>query len=251
LPLLACLLVHVPLPRLARRLILTLLQMPTRQPILTLRPMVTCLLVLSSLLTLAAWSDAQEAAPARGDSLPLPTPEELRELVGYAEPVALEPHAVKLESFRGDTINGVYLVDSDLPSARHIAYGKDAQGFRYVWFSRKNPLRTSLVAIYQVDGAGAPDVLYWRQIDNAERIARAREFRSPAASGLSFQYSSGPPCGKARCDPGWRELPLARIAVPREFFQPLERLFDAAARVGEAHLDRPVSSLRLGPSSPS
>jgi len=60
---------------------------------------------------------------------------------------------------------------------------------------------------------------------------------------VTFEYSSGPPCGKPVCEEGWRELPLERIAVEREFFEPLGTLYDAAATHGEEHLDRPVASL--------
>jgi hypothetical protein len=181
--------------------------------------------------------------PADFTSSRLPTPEELSELVAPAESVAVSPYGVRLESFRGDTINGVFLVDSDLPSSRHVAFGKDARDFRYVWFSRKNPLRANVVAIYQVDGRGLPDVMYWRQIDFGAKAARAREFRAPAARGVSFEYASGPPCGRATCEPSWRSLPLERIAVEESFFEPLGRLFRSAARHGEPHLDRPVASL--------
>lgn len=173
----------------------------------------------------------------------LPTAEELRELVAYAEPVAARPHTVRLESFRGDTINGVYLVDSDLPTARHVAFGKDAQGFRYVWFSRRNPLRANLVALYQVDGRGLPDVLYWRQIDFDHKVARGREFRGPAAGGAAFHYSAGPPCGRSACGEDWRDLPLERLAVTGDFFEPLAALFQTAAQHGEPYLERPTASL--------
>jgi hypothetical protein len=190
---------------------------------------------------------AQEAAAGGADAEALtreiPTAAELRELVAPAESVAVNPHAVRLESFRGDTINGIYLVDSDLSVARHVAYGKDPQGFRYVWFSRRNPLRSSLVAIYQIDDEGPPDVLYWRKVDHEAKLARAREFKAPAAADVKFEYTSGPPCGKVRCQEGWRELPLERVSVPASFFEPLERLFEAAASHGEEHLDRPVASL--------
>jgi hypothetical protein len=185
--------------------------------------------------------DADGAAP-----LPLPTAAELRELVAPAESVALRPHRVKLESFRGDTISGVFLVDSDLPTARHVAFGRDAQGHRYVWFSRQNPLRASLVAMYDVDGRGAPDVLYWKQTDHEALLSRAREFRAPAAKGILFEYASGRGCGKARCDEGWRDLPLERIEVPAEFLEPMRTLFTEAAKHGEPHLDRPVASLDPG-----
>lgn len=150
---------------------------------------------------------------------------------------------MKLESFRGDTISGVFLVDSDLPSARHVAYGKDRDGFRYVWFSRRNPLRTSLVAIYEVNGASPPDVLYWRQIDRGLKLSRAREFRGPGAGSTLFEYGSGPPCGRPRCPADWRDLPLERIDVPVVFFEPVRRLFHAAAGHGEKHLDRAVDSV--------
>lgn len=176
----------------------------------------------------------------------IPSPDEIRELVAQAEAVALRPHAVRLESFRGDTISGVFLVDSDLPSSRHVAFGKDAQGHRYVWFSRRNPLRASLVAMYQVDRRGPPDVFYWRQVDFEGKLARAREFRSPVARGVMFEYSSGPPCGRSDCGEGWRDLPLQRIEVRPEFFLPLETLFRAAAEHAESHLDRPVASLERG-----
>ncbi len=173
----------------------------------------------------------------------LPTPAELHALVAPAESVAVSPHSVRLESFRGDTINGIFLVDSDLPTSRHVAFGKDPRGYRYVWFSRKNPLRASVVAIYQVNGKGLPDVLYWRQVDFESKVARAREFRAPAAAGISFEYSSGPPCGEPRCDEDWQDLPLERLDVQTKFFEPLATLFRAAAEHGERHLDRPVASL--------
>jgi hypothetical protein len=178
--------------------------------------------------------------------LPLPTADELRELVAPAESVAIDPYRVKLESFRGDTISGVFLVDSDLPTARHVAFGRDAGGNRYVWFSRQNPLRASLVAIYDVDGRGLPDVLYWKQIDHEALLSRAREFRAPAAEGVVFEYASGRGCGTARCEEGWRDLPLERIEVPSRFLEPLGTLFREAAKHGEPHLDRPVASLDPG-----
>jgi hypothetical protein len=192
---------------------------------------------------------AQDAAGDRLDQLDaavasaLPTPADLHALVAPAESVAVSPHGVRLESFRGDTINGIFLVDSDLPTSRHVAFGKDFRGYRYVWFSRKNPLRVSVVAIYQVNGKGLPDVLYWRQVDFEARVARAREFRAPAAAGISFEYSSGSPCGKPRCEEGWQNLPLERVEVETKFFEPLATLFRAAAEHGESHLDRPVASL--------
>jgi hypothetical protein len=185
---------------------------------------------------------AQDQADTSARS-PLPTPEELRALVAPAESVAVSPHGVRLESFRGDTINGIFLVDSDLPTSRHVAFGKDPRGYRYVWFSRKNPLRASVVAIYQVNGRGLPDVLYWRQMDFESKVARAREFRAPAAEGIVFEYSSGSPCGEARCEPDWQDLPLERREVKASFFEPLGTLFHAAAEHGERHIDRPVASL--------
>jgi hypothetical protein len=199
--------------------------------------------------TLAAQADAGDLPdqPGGASVSALPTPAELRALVAPAESVAVSPHGVRLESFRGDTINGIFLVDSDLPTSRHVAFGKDVRGYRYVWFSRKNPLRASVVAIYQVNGKGLPDVLYWRQVDFEAKVARAREFRAPAAAEISFEYSSGPPCGEPRCDEGWQDLPLERLRVDARFFEPMAKLFRAAAEHGESHLDRPVASL----SSPS
>ncbi|MBA2565116.1 MAG: hypothetical protein H0V09_06795 [Gemmatimonadetes bacterium] len=182
----------------------------------------------------------QRDAPREEPSLP--SARELEDLVSYAEPVASRPHAVKLESFDADTIRGVFFVDSDLPSARHVAYGKDGRGYRYVWFSRRNPLRTSLVALYQVDGRGAPDILYWREIDQERKVARAREFRGPGARTVQFEYSSSPACRRPPCEE-WSEAPLQRLPAPASFFDPLRRLFAAAAEHGEAHLDRHVSSL--------
>jgi hypothetical protein len=184
-----------------------------------------------------------------GDSTPaaaagtIPSSAELRALIAPAESVTVSPHAVRLESFRGDTINGVFLVDSDLPSSRHVAFGKDPRGYRYVWFSRRNPLRASVVAVYQVDGKGLPDDLYWRQVDYEARVARPREFRAPAARGVVFEYSSGPPCGKAVCDESWQDLPLERVDVDAGFFEPFKTLFRSAAEHGEPHLDHPVASL--------
>lgn len=204
---------------------------------------------------LALGTGASSAAQ-EGDSLalqsdrgpaPLPSVRELAELVAYAEPVAKSPHAVRLESFRADTINGVYLVDSDLPSARHVAFGRDSEGRRYVWFSRRNPLRASLVALYDVDGTGGPDILYWRQIDFASKLARPREFRAPAARDVTFEYSSATPCGRATCEEGWRELALERIAVPETFLESVAGLFRDAARHGEPYVDRPVASLQQLP----
>lgn len=195
---------------------------------------------------------AQDQEPARGevsDSTPsaatgtIPSSTELRALVAPAESVTVSPHAVRLESFRGDTINGVFLVDSDLPSSRHVAFGKDPRGYRYVWFSRRNPLRASVVAVYQVDGKGLPDVLYWRQVDYEAKVARPREFRAPAARGVVFEYSSGPPCGRAVCDESWQDLALERVDVDAKFFEPFKKLFRSAAEHGEPHLDRPVASL--------
>ena len=195
--------------------------------------------------TLAAQADAGDLPDQPGGVgvSALPTPAELRALVAPAESVAVSPHSVRLESFRGDTINGGCLVDSDLPTSRHVAFGKDVRGYRYVWFSRKNPLRASVVAIYQVNGKGLPDVLYWRQMDFEAKVARPREFRAPAAKEIVFDYSSGSPCGEPRCEPGWQEVALERQNVKASFFEPLATLFRAAAEHGERHLDRPVASL--------
>jgi hypothetical protein len=187
---------------------------------------------------------AADATARPTDGSELPTPDELRALVAPAESVAVSPHGVRLESFRGDTISGVFLVDSDLPTSRHVAFGKDPRGYRYVWFSRKNPLRVSVVAIYEVNGKGFPDVLYWRQVDFEAKVGRAREFRAPAAAGVTFQFSSGPPCGEAKCEEGWQDLPLERVDVAAKFFEPLAKLFKGAAEHGEPHIDRPVASLK-------
>lgn len=142
---------------------------------------------------------------------------------------------VGLEAFRGDSVTGVYLRGDFRGEMESVAYGVDAQGQRYLWFSVDRGPTVRLVAmLIDVDLDVAPDFLLFRIVDEEARVEEAVEYRGPAARAAAIDIQFQPACAPPRCDPaGWTVRPRARLEVPPDFFGPWRGPLGLAAARGE------------------
>lgn len=146
---------------------------------------------------------------------------------------------VGLESFDGDTVTGVYLRGVFHERDESVAYGRDADDRRYVWFSVGRDSMEYIALLYDVDTDLAPDFLLFRTIDPGRRMETLLEYRAPAASDQALDVQINPACAPPRCDPEtWSVRPRTRIAVPASFFDPWRGVFGLAATRGEAWLGK-------------
>lgn len=151
---------------------------------------------------------------------------------------------VGLEAFRGDSVTGVYLRGDYRGEIESVAYGIDARGQRYLWFSvERNPTVKLVAMLMDVDLDVAPDFLLFRIVDEEARVEEAVEYRGPAARDavIDIQFQSA--CARPRCDPaGWTVRPRTRREVPPDFFRPWRAPLGLAAARGETWLGEPRST---------
>ncbi|MDX1623333.1 MAG: hypothetical protein R3199_05070 [Gemmatimonadota bacterium] len=148
---------------------------------------------------------------------------------------------VSLESFHGEVVTGVYLRGVFRGQEESVAYGIDANGWHYVWFSVWGRDSTEyLPMLYDVDTDLVPEYLLFRSIDWNARVERTIEFRDPGIADEPIEIQIQPACTPPRCDPDtWERPARERVEVPSAFFEPWRSVFALAATRGERWLGEP------------
>ncbi|HUP01417.1 MAG TPA: hypothetical protein VM737_07860 [Gemmatimonadota bacterium] len=201
------------------------------------------------------------AAIAAGGLFPLParaqetvTPEvaltlappEVRYTVRAADSILTTPDGgISLESFRGDTVTGVYLRGLLGGRAESVGYGLDPGSRRYLWLSVGRGDSLEYVAmLFDVDGDLTPEFLLFRTVDHGRRIESATEYRAPGVDDGDLDITFQPACAAPRCDPStWTLRPREQVVVPAHWFIAWRPVFGLAAMRGERWIGEPVTAL--------
>lgn len=204
----------------------------------------TLLVVLGSTLA-ASPAAAQEEVPVPRDAARRLAPESIRFAVDAADSILASTDRVSLESFRGDTVTGVFLNGTFRGEVRSVGYGADPEDRRYLWFSvGRGDSLDHVAMLYDVDLDLRPEFLLFRTIDRVRRAEFLFEYRAPAARDENLDIQVSPACQPPRCDPGeWTVHERQRFDVPPFWFEPWRPLFALAASRGERWLGDPVRTL--------
>ena len=205
---------------------------------------VRALPALAAICAFAGSARGQEAiTPQMAQAL---APPEVRYALKAADSILTTADGgVSLESFRGDTVTGVYLRGLLEGRSESVGYGQDPGGRRYLWLSIGRGDSVDYVAmLFDVDQDLTPEFLLFRTVDHARRFESATEYRAPSVADADLDISLQPACAPPRCDPStWTVRPRARVAVPSHWFVAWRPLFGVAAMRGERWIGQPVASL--------
>lgn len=209
-----------------------------------IRRAIPCLL----LTVVASPLGAQDEVRVPRDAAFRLAPAAVRYTVDAADSILASTDRVSLESFRGDTVTGVFLNGTFDGEDRSVGYGSDPLERRYLWFSvGRGDTLDYVVMLYDVDLDLRPDFLLFRTIDARQQAEFLFEYRSPASRGENLDIEVSPACRPPRCDPAaWTVHERQHFEVPRFWFEPWRPLFALAATRGERWLGEDVRTLPVG-----